>query len=259
MHETERIERKEFLQKVLATGTALFGAASLFEIIKPGALFGGEDVSDRYIMAVDIKKCIAADDCTKCSTACHAAYNVPAVPDKRHEIKWIWKEKYKHAFASQEDANVNTGLSAKMIPVLCNHCTDAPCVRACPTGATFHLKHGIVAMDMHRCIGCRYCMAACPYGARSFNFQDPKKYLSEKNLMSSYPPRTKGVVEKCNFCAPLLDKGGIPHCVKACDSGALFFGKLSDKSSALGKALKGRYAIRRKPGLSTGPAVYYLV
>jgi len=254
--ESVKIDRKEFLEKAFSTGIALFGTASLFEILESSDLFA-KSGSDRYAMAIDIKKCLAAGDCTKCSTACHSAYNVPLISDKGHEVKWIWKEKYKHAFSSKTDTFANKNLMNKKVPVLCNHCTNAPCVRVCPTKATFKRKDGIVAMDMHRCIGCRYCMAACPYGSRSFNFRDPKKFLS--NMVSSYPPRTKGVVEKCNFCAPLLDQGGTPHCVKACDAGALSFGKILDEKSSLHIAVKGRYVIRRKPELSTEPAVYYLV
>jgi Fe-S-cluster-containing dehydrogenase component len=90
--------------------------------------------------------------------------------------------------------------------VLCNHCENPPCVRACPTQATFKRESdGIVLMDFHRCIGCRFCMAACPYGSRSFNFRDPRPFIEEHQ--QSIPTRMKGVVEKCNFCAERLAVG----------------------------------------------------
>jgi Fe-S-cluster-containing dehydrogenase component len=98
--------------------------------------------------------------------------------------------------------------------VLCNHCENPPCVRACPTQATFKRESdGIVLMDFHRCIGCRFCMAACPFGSRSFNFRDPRPFIKEQN--KAFPTRMKGVVEKCNFCAERLAVGEQPACVEA--------------------------------------------
>jgi molybdopterin-containing oxidoreductase family iron-sulfur binding subunit len=114
-------------------------------------------------------------------------------------------------------------------------------------------------MDMHRCIGCRYCMAACPYGSRSFNWSDPRKALPEKDIDPSYPTRAKGVVEKCDFCAERVDRGLAPVCVGACKEKALAFGNLSDPASPLRAMLAGRYAIRRKTELGTDPQIYYLV
>ena len=100
------------------------------------------------------------------------------------------------------------------LPVLCNHCENPPCCRACPTKATFKRESdGIVLMDFHRCIGCRFCMAACPFGARSFNFRDPRPFVKDTN--PEFPTRMKGVVEKCNFCAERLAVGKLPACVEA--------------------------------------------
>ncbi len=97
------------------------------------------------------------------------------------------------------------------LPVFCNHCENPPCVRVCPTKATFQRADGIVMMDYHRCIGCRLCMAACPYGARSMNYRDPRPFIAKIN--PDFPTRTKGVVEKCNFCEERLAKGMLPACV----------------------------------------------
>ncbi|RKX59835.1 MAG: 4Fe-4S ferredoxin, partial [Thermodesulfobacteriota bacterium] len=118
-------------------------------------------------------------------------------------------------------------------------------------------EDGIVMMDFHRCIGCRFCMAACPYGARSFNWYDPRKYLKKVN--PEYPTRTKGVVEKCLFCYERLVKGQLPACVEACPAKALHFGDLEDEESEINKILKNRIAIRRKEELGTGPSIFYLI
>jgi molybdopterin-containing oxidoreductase family iron-sulfur binding subunit len=114
-------------------------------------------------------------------------------------------------------------------------------------------------MDMHRCIGCRFCMAGCPYGSRSFNFMDPRPYIAETN--HDYPTRSKGVVEKCNFCAERLFLGQVPACVEAVQkrSGALVFGDLTQPSSDIRRIMREEHAIRRKPGLGTGPNVYYII
>ncbi len=146
--------------------------------------------------------------------------------------------------------------------VLCNHCEKPACVRVCPTQATFKRKQdGIVMMDMHRCIGCRFCMAACPYGARSFNYFDPRKApnLAAEIPNREYPTRTKGVVEKCTFCTERLAFGNMPACVEAAPKGGLVFGDLEDKNSEVRKIVETRYTIRRKPEVGTGPSVYYLI
>ncbi|MDD5244547.1 MAG: 4Fe-4S dicluster domain-containing protein, partial [Syntrophorhabdaceae bacterium] len=109
----------------------------------------------------------------------------------------------------------------------------------------------------HRCIGCRYCMAACPYGARSFNWKDPRPFI--KNINQDFPTRTKGVVEKCNFCEERLAKGLKPACVEACKENALIFGDLNDPGSEIVKVLKSRMTTRRKPYLGTQPKVFYLL
>ena len=115
-------------------------------------------------------------------------------------------------------------------------------------------------MDQHRCIGCRYCIAACPYGSRSFNWSDPREKLEKTN--PRFPTREKGVVEKCNFCEERLAEGELPACVEACkddENPAMVFGDLDDPNSPVRQLLSERHAIRRKPGLGTEPEVYYLV
>jgi molybdopterin-containing oxidoreductase family iron-sulfur binding subunit len=112
-------------------------------------------------------------------------------------------------------------------------------------------------MDWHRCIGCKYCVVACPYGARSFNFYEPAAYVRKIN--PDFPTRTKGVVEKCNFCAERLAEGKQPVCVEASANKALVFGNLADPNSEVRQLLGSRFSIRRKPELGTQPNVFYIV
>jgi molybdopterin-containing oxidoreductase family iron-sulfur binding subunit len=209
----------------------------------------------RWAMVVDPQKCLHADGCTRCFAACHARHNVPSIPEPRHEVKWIWRERFERAFPSEQNVFLEDGLKGKTVPVLCNHCDNPPCTRVCPTKATWKRDDGIVMMDSHRCIGCRYCMAACPYGSRSFNWTDPRPHLA--SVAPDYPTRTKGVVEKCTFCEERLATGQRPLCVEACPEGALAFGNLADARSEVREILRRRHALRRKPELGTQPGVYY--
>jgi molybdopterin-containing oxidoreductase family iron-sulfur binding subunit len=126
----------------------------------------------------------------------------------------------------------------------------------CPVKATWKREDGIVMMDFHRCIGCRFCMSACPYGSRSFNWRDPRPYIKETN--PDFPTRTKGVVEKCNFCEERLREGLLPACVEACEDKTLVFGNLEDPNSEVSKLISSNYTLRRHSGLGTEPKVYYL-
>ena len=112
-------------------------------------------------------------------------------------------------------------------------------------------------MDYHRCIGCRFCVAACPYGARSFNWRDPRQDIKDINL--NYPTRTRGVVEKCNFCEERLAQGLLPACVGACKQQALVFGDLDQPSSEIRRLLRTVRTLRRRPSLGTAPKVFYVV
>jgi len=215
----------------------------------------------RYAMVIDTRKCLRREGCDACMSVCHAVHNVPAIKNPRHEVKWIWKEPYENAFPEQAHAFAPDGLRGKPVPVLCNHCESPPCVRVCPTQATWKRDlDGIVMMDMHRCIGCRYCMAACPYGARSFNWVDPRPQIA--GMHDDFPSRMLGVVEKCNFCMHRLVENRLPACVEICRSkggAALLFGDLNDPRSVVSQMLKHTHTIRRKPALGTGPNVFYVV
>lgn len=215
------------------------------------------DAKNRWAMVVDLNKCLVEEGCTKCINACHKTHNVPDIGNPKDEIKWIWKENYENAFLDQENYFMKASLEDKKVPIFCNHCDNPPCVRVCPTQATWKREDGVVMMDWHRCIGCRYCIAACPYGSRSFNWRDPRPFIKE--ITPDFPTRTKGVVEKCTFCDERLAKGLEPACVEACTAKALVFGNLNDSNSNVRKLLKENYSIRRKPGLGTNPEIYYLV
>jgi len=209
----------------------------------------------RWAMAVDTTKC--TDGCTDCIDACHQAHNVPVTINPRHEIKWIWREDFANIFHEENHSYLPETVSSIRPLVLCNHCANPPCVRVCPTKATFQRPDGIVMMDYHRCIGCRFCMAGCPYGARSMNYRDPRPQI--RKITVDYPTRTKGVVEKCNFCEERLARGIMPACVMACKKKALIFGDLENSQSEIRTVVQNRFTLRRRPLLGTEPQIYYIL
>ncbi len=213
----------------------------------------------RLGMVIDMRKLYGKPEMMdKAVNACNKAHNVPHIEEKRNEIKWIWKTPFENAFPEHSAYHTSKQTKDNDFLVLCNHCDDPPCVRVCPTQATFRLENGIVAMDYHRCIGCRFCMMGCPYGARSFNWFDPRPYIEEYNV--DFPSRMRGVVEKCNFCGERLAKGEEPACVEAVkETGAIIFGDLNDPKSEIRKVLDENHTLQRKPALGTKPSVFYIV
>jgi molybdopterin-containing oxidoreductase family iron-sulfur binding subunit len=269
------INRREFIR--IAGLSTLFGlgAKSAWELVRPGQLEAATTAAGpapqavkRWAMVVDMRK---LDDATakRCVDVCHKIHNVPdfaspvnpkdaVTPEElvRWQVKWIWTDPFHNAFPGEEAEVMSERLHHMKFPLLCNHCSNPPCVRVCPTQATFKRADGIVMMDMHRCIGCRYCMAGCPFSARSFNWRDPRPYIKE--TYPDYPTREPGMVEKCDFCAKRLAKGELPACVVE-SKGALIFGDLNQDKSPVREALKANFAIRRKVHLGTNPQVYYIV
>jgi molybdopterin-containing oxidoreductase family iron-sulfur binding subunit len=209
-------------------------------------------------MVIDTRKLRTPEQLAPVIEACQKAHNIPAFSDKKHEIKWIWEEHFHNAFPDQTNKYMAEKIEHGAFPVLCNHCENPPCVRVCPTKATFKRKDGAVMMDYHRCIGCRFCMAGCPYGARSFNYKDPRPGIREADYNPGFPTRSKGVVEKCNYCAERIAFGKQPACAEA-SGGAIVFGDLGDPNSEVRQALISSFSIRRKPSLGTEPSVYYIV
>jgi molybdopterin-containing oxidoreductase family iron-sulfur binding subunit len=259
-----RINRREFLKIAglstivglggMSTAIGLRNNVEASQIIKsPEAL-----TAKRWAMVVNLSKFKEEESIQKIAEACHRAHNVPTVAYKKHEIKWLWPEKFEHAFPEQEDEFLAEKIKHASVPLLCNHCDNPPCVRVCPTQATFKRADGIVMMDMHRCIGCRFCMAACPYGARSFNYKDPRLLDPGLETNPEFPTRMKGVVEKCTLCYERLAVGLEPACVKE-SNGGLIFGDIDDPHSEVREVLEKHYSIRRKPELGTKPHVYYIL
>ena len=213
-------------------------------------------VAKHWAMVVDMSKFKSDEDFNRVIEACDSIHNIPNFHNPKDEIKWIWKDDYEHTFSGGENEYLTESFKKLPFTIMCNHCENPPCVKACPTGATFKRPDGIVAMDYHRCIGCRFCMGACPFGARSFNFRDPRPFIN--SITPDYPTRTIGVVEKCNFCVERLSDGTMPACVEK-SNGGLIFGDLEDPNSEVRKLISTRFTIRRKTELGTQPNVYYLV
>jgi Fe-S-cluster-containing dehydrogenase component len=211
----------------------------------------------KWAMAVLMKNCWGEEGCRDCIAACHRIHNVPEFGNIKEEIKWIWTVPYAKVFPDHPFEFMDEAFQTGPVPLLCNHCDDPPCVKFCPTRATWKREDGIVMMDFHRCIGCRYCMAGCPYGSRSFNWKDPRPFIKKVN--SEFPTRTKGVVEKCNFCEERLSRGLLPACVEACKEKALVFGDLKEPGSEIGKVLLNQTVYQRQPELGTRPKVYYIL
>jgi len=257
-----KITRKEFLRLAAAGWVVVSGRHLLALLDSPdkGSTAEGTAASPRkrWGMVIDTKKCRKDEGCTSCEEACDKAHNIPAFKNPAHEIEWIWREPFRKVFSADQTPYMEESLLDLPTLVLCNHCDNPPCVRVCPTGATWKREEdGVVMMDWHRCIGCRYCMAACPYGSRSFNWEDPRPAIRELN--PGFPTRTKGVVEKCTFCTERLAKGQAPACVEACPEKSMTFGDLINPLSEVRQILGSRYVLRRKPELGTGPNVYYLI
>jgi molybdopterin-containing oxidoreductase family iron-sulfur binding subunit len=209
-----------------------------------------DPVSDRHRwgILVDTSKC--ADGCTACVDACDQenGLNLQSVPLGDDEAKWqnqraVWIRKVK----LQDNA---TG-HVTNLPLMCQHCEHPPCVNVCPTGASFKRADGIVMVDRHTCIGCRYCMMACPYKARSFIHEQVEEKLTRA-------PRGKGCVESCNLCAHRVDEGQTTTaCAEACAAeghNAIIFGDLKDPTGALRQAMakQSTRQIREDLALNTG-------
>ena len=264
------MDRRRFLKIAGLSAMMGLGGKAAFELIAPGEL----EASLRDVPITAVKKWGIVMDMNKmddqimgkCIEACHRLHNVPNIGNPKDEIKWIWEETYEHTFPEQHHEYVNETYHGRNFLVFCNHCSNPPCCRVCPTKATWQREDGVVMMDQHRCIGCRFCMAACPYGSRSFNYGDPRKAPKELNpdfpTNQEYPTRAKGVVEKCTLCAERIAKGIEPACMEAANKikeDSLVFGDLNDPDSKVRELLRTHYTIRRKPELGTEPNIYYII
>ena len=214
----------------------------------------------RLGMVIDMRKFYGKPELLdKAIAACNKVHNIPQIDSKKSEIKWIWKTPFANAFVDQSDYHSSETVLNNDFLVLCNHCDEPPCVRVCPTKATYRLDtNGVIAMDYHRCIGCRFCMMACPYGARSFNWEDPRPHIKVYN--AQFPTRLRGVVEQCTCCEERVALGQDPACVEAVkDIGAIVFGDLNDPNSEIRKVLAKENTIQRSASYGTKPSVFYIV
>ena len=256
--------RRQFLKvaslsaMALSSGMSTLCASEALAQIAPGKYEKGEKTrkAKRWAMVIDTRKFSGEKDYAPLIEACHKAHNVPNIPGDKN-IKWFWLDSYAHTFPDDMNDHMSEKITKAVYPLLCNHCTNPPCVRVCPTQTTFKRPDGIVMMDYHRCIGCRFCMSACPYGARNLNFMDPRPYVDKKTMNPGYPTRSKGVVEKCTLCYERIDQGFLPVCVEA-SYGCLIFGDLTDETSEIRQALANAFSIRRRVSLGTGPNIYYI-
>lgn len=203
----------------------------------------------KWVMVVDLSRC---DGCRKCTGACQQMHCTP--PNR----EWI------RVFTMQDAKET----SPYFFPKACFHCDNPPCTKVCPVGATFKRQDGIVLIDNERCIGCRFCIAACPYSSRYFNWGRPETPAKATQAYSPETgfPRRVGTVEKCDFCAEMLAAGQLPHCASACAKGVIYFGdQLEDavtngkgETEQLSKLLRDRAGYRFMEDLGTEPRAYYL-
>ena len=239
--------RRGFLNAaVAAAGVTLVPGVTLYGIMGAGgaAARSPEEAASstvRWGMLIDVNRC--GDNCNACVTACSEENGLRGHGRPATDAQWIRKV---------EISDPKTGAS-RSLPVMCQHCANPPCVDVCPTGASFKRADGIVLVDKHTCIGCRYCMMACPYNARSFiheTLEDQKPHA----------PRGKGTVESCTLCVHRIDAGGQPACVEACadkGGGAMLFGDLNDADSEISRRIAS-YATRQiRADLGLDPGVRY--
>jgi molybdopterin-containing oxidoreductase family iron-sulfur binding subunit len=219
----------------LASGVMLYGAAQA----KPADQAVTSQV--RWGLLVDTNKC--SNGCDACVRGCNEWNGLKSNGRPETDVQWIRKVDLR---------NKATG-STHSLPMMCQHCENPPCADVCPTGASFKRPDGIVLVDKHICIGCRYCMMACPYKARSFVHE-------EVTEQKAHAPRGKGTVEACNMCVTRVDEGKLPACMEACNAEghqAILFGDLNDPNSDIAKAVKEYATTAVRADLGLNPGVRY--
>ncbi|MCG8527447.1 MAG: 4Fe-4S dicluster domain-containing protein [Opitutales bacterium] len=232
----------------------------------------GADVSIRdlkpqngvgFAYALSLSKCIG---CRKCAHACLAENNQSREHEDDINMSYIRVleldkgsinlEKSDHYYEAAEVPQKDK----YYMPVQCHQCDNAPCVKACPVQATWQEQDGVVVVDYNWCIGCRYCMAACPYDARRFNFKKPTvpaKSINPNQTYLSNRVRPQGVVEKCTFCLQRTRDGRFPACMEVCPTGARVFGNILDPESEINYILQNKRVYVLKEDLGTKPRFYY--
>lgn len=235
------INRRGFLARAAAATLTLASGVTL-------SLYGTEasanaNAASRWGLLIDVNKC--SSDCHDCVTACSDENGWKSTGNIETDPQWIRKVDLKDLATGREVS----------LPVMCQHCESPPCVDVCPTGASFKRADGIVLVDKHICIGCRYCMMACPYKARSFVHEEVHE--EDKNINS---PRGKGTVESCTLCVHRVDKGQTPACAVACGetgNGAILFGDLMDPNSEISIQVASYQSSALRDDLRLNPGVRY--
>lgn len=202
----------------------------------------------RYAYAVKMNRCIG---CHTCSLACKMQNNIPD--------GMLWNR------VLTENCDVYDGaegtypdLKRTYLPLSCQHCQNAPCQRVCPTGATYTDPLGRVEINYAKCIGCRMCMAACPYNVRVFNWNEPSRITGFEYGDHEVPARKKGVMEKCTMCTPRVSRGLEPMCVAACPNQARVFGDLDDPESEVSQLLAKGNVRHLLEEFGTDPSIFYV-
>jgi len=231
--------RRQFLRGAVVAATLAPGVT--LTVFGAQARPAGEAASPkvRWGMLVDVNKC--STTCDACVRACRAENGLGEARSDT-DAQWIRKVSLKNPVTQE----------LRSAPVMCQHCAAPPCVDVCPTGASFKRADGIVLVDKHICIGCRYCMMACPFKARSFVHEDHDDQVTQA-------PRGKGTVEGCTLCVTRIDAGRKPACVEACarEGGALVFGDLNDPGSDIRKALRAFPTAQLRADLGVDAGVFY--
>lgn len=202
----------------------------------------------RYGFAIDTKRCIG---CHTCSVSCRIENNIP---------KNIWWNRVLTDGGEAMDTPEGQFPDATMgyVTVACQHCENPACVKVCPVGATYKdPETGLVRQDYDKCIGCRMCMAACPYNVRVFNWGDPKRDPDFNYGDENVPVRGKGVMEKCTLCKERTDRGEVPMCVECCPTKARVYGDLDDPTSEISKLKREKNTRILLEDRGTRPQVFY--
>jgi molybdopterin-containing oxidoreductase family iron-sulfur binding subunit len=220
-------------------GAAIAVAPGLFLVAEAAPRPPGAPASprNRWGMLIDVSRCKAG--CTACVVACRQEQGWGGAAG---DGPWIRKI---------EATETATGRTVSL-PVMCQQCGEPPCVEVCPTGASLQRADGVVLVDRHRCIGCRYCVMACPFGVRFF-------VDAEVHDQRAHTPRGKGTAEGCTLCVHRLDAGRLPACVEACSGagGAMLFGNVGDPESEIAQALRARASTALRAELGLAPAIRY--
>ena len=202
----------------------------------------------KLAIAIDLHRCIG---CNTCSIACKMQNNVPD--------GMLWNRVLTEGCDRFDSAEgVYPHLTRTYLPLACQHCENPACERVCPTGATYKDDKGRVEIDYDKCIGCRMCMAACPYNARTFNWNDPVRATGASYGDARVPERARGVMEKCTLCKERTDEGDEPMCVRCCPADARIFGDLDDPDSAVSRLRRDQGAEVLLEDKGTRPQVFYV-